>query len=147
MMTKFRTVRGVSRLLLLGVFGGCTSSTHPTAPLATVTYNLITIDGKPLPLPEETVASNVIQSGAITLVGSDSARITQTVLAPGPQPLTTIQLGFYSVERTGSTLVFHPHYLASPVDTASLAGTQLLVRAHVVTGAGVIAESRVYQAQ
>lgn len=88
---------------------------------------------------------NIIESGRIELIGTDSARVIQTVNEPNS--IKAFQVGDYHVERNGSTLVFHPYYLAAGIDTASLVGGELTMRAHVVTAAGVLVESRIYTIQ
>jgi hypothetical protein len=125
----------------------CGSGTAPKVPATTVSYALVTIDGKPLPLPEETDSSNVIESGRVELIGDDSARVIQTVSESGAQPITVFQVGYYSVQRNGSTLIFYPHYLANPIDTASVLGGNLTMRTHVVTAAGILVESRMFAMQ
>lgn len=128
------------------VLAACSGVTQPSQSVTAASYSLVSIDGKGLPLPEESDSTSMIISGTLTLIGNDSSRVLQTVISPGPHPITSYQLGYYSVQRTGDTLVMQPHYLASSVDTATIASGQVNVRAHVRTATGLLVESRIYAA-
>ena len=84
------------------------------------------------------------------LVGRDSAEIRETVQSPavnGNPPLTVIQLGYFSVARSGNTLLFKPHQLSAPVDTGFISATNLVLHHVVELNGSVSVEERIYLPQ
>ncbi|HXT17108.1 MAG TPA: hypothetical protein VN706_15810 [Gemmatimonadaceae bacterium] len=125
---------------------GCGSATAP--PLSVTTYTLSSINGTPLPFTEPSTNSTIV-SGSIVLIGSDSAEVNDLTKPANPNgdPVAVGHVGFDRVVRSGDTLVLTPLTPFAAVDTATLRGTQLVVRHHVTTAASTPIETQVYVAQ
>jgi hypothetical protein len=112
------------------------------------TYALVSINGVNLPTLDPAQPQDSTVAGSIELVGNDTAEVRQTLFTPpanGNPPTVAIQLGYYSVSRSGSTLVLHPFQLDIGVDTAALSSSQLIVHHHLRPGS--VAEQFLYVAQ
>ena len=106
------------------------------------------VNGARLPFTEPSTNSRIV-SGSIALIGTDSARVndmTQPVDQNG-NPVAVGHVGFDHVTRAGNTLVLLPLISFAAVDTATLQGSQLVVRHHVTTAADTPIEIQLYVAQ
>src|ERR1700733_2631946 len=118
MVERARVIAAI--FFAIAVPTACGSPTSSAVSLFVTTYALVSINGSTLPIPDPNAPPSAIVSGSIVLVGTDSAEVRETVQTPsinGTPPLTAIQLGYYSVARTnsslglgtGTTLIFLPH--------------------------------------
>lgn len=147
MLLRSGGIRCILSLALAWTLAGCSSSSAP-APPGAVTYALVSIDGVSLPTFDASQPQASTVGGSVVLVGNDSAEVRQTLLttaANGNPPVIVVQLGYYSVTRSSTTIVLQPHTLGVGADTATLTGTQLMVRRHVAGSPA--AEQLLYVAQ
>jgi hypothetical protein len=141
---KFRA--GLTAIIAAVTGIGCSSATAPS--LTVTTYALVSINGALLPFTEPSTNS-IIVSGSIALIGTDSARVNDMTqpLDPNGNPVAVGHVGFDHVVRTGNTLVLLPLTSFAAVDTATLQGSQLVVRHHATTASDTPIEIQLYVAQ
>jgi hypothetical protein len=127
------------RALLVVVAGsaivGCSDATGApeTVTLASI-YHLKSIDGTRVPFTS--VDGGVTDSGRVIRLGNDTVRVDlvrHTPAANGLPSTVVISFGTWRATQSGNVVVLSP-LLASTVDTATLAGDTLTLRAHLGSG-------------
>ncbi len=142
-----RTIVKTSRLTMLAActaIAGCSDATGvgsvvTLAPL----YHLTSIDGTSVPFTS--VDGEVTDSGRVVRLGGDTVRvdlITHTPAANGQPGTVVISFGTWRATQSGDVVALFP-LLASTLDTATVAGNTLTLRAHV---GGTVVQTDVYAA-